>query len=215
MWCCLCWIDTAGVWCAWFWLIVASVPPFHFGNYFFLSVLAYSPVCCQDLFLGCWTSQQHAKCISGTDLPRQLNMSPYWDRSCRLTLDILVSGENVELQPQSCKDWTEYFKILFCQFKYRTKAFLVVDRRKTNKSNFFQNVLKQSMVSPAQVVVWCGIGHEELIWLSHWVSIPQSVLQLALKSRCLVGYPLEYQFLWSVVGQPGKAGSGPPVSLCQ
>ena len=35
------------------------------------------------LFVGCVTSQQHAECISGTDLHRQFYVLPHWDRSCR------------------------------------------------------------------------------------------------------------------------------------
>ena len=45
-----------------------------------------------------WTSQQHAKCISGTHLLRQLYMLPHWDRSWRPVLpshSILAPGQSV------------------------------------------------------------------------------------------------------------------------
>ena len=40
-------------------------------------------VWCSCWLVGCLTSQQHASCISRTDLLRQFDVLPHWDRSCR------------------------------------------------------------------------------------------------------------------------------------
>ena len=42
-----------------------------------------------------------------------------------------VSGENFELQPHSCKDWTEYCQSLFCQLRYKNRISYCRQRKKS------------------------------------------------------------------------------------
>ena len=122
-----------------------------------------------------------------------------YTQSC-LTLTFLVAVVNsIHTKTYSSKEMTE-----FCFEKADVKSICYCKQRMKSTLSFFRNVLKWSYVWRAHLsphthtacVVWCGIGHSELIiclwhdWQRHWDHLWPNILTLGK----LVTWPLS---VWS------------------